>query len=82
MQPEINASKPSRFYRSYLIRLWRENAQAPLHTSLLHVQSGREMRFATFAKLLAFLELQQPDGLDDDSSSSASLPKEDKDEAT
>lgn len=75
MQPEIDASKPSRFYRSYLIRLWRENAQAPLHASLLHVQSGKEMRFATLAKLFAFLELQQPDGLEDDSALSSTPPQ-------
>ena len=80
MQPEIDASKPSRFYRSYLIRLWRDHAQAPLHVSLLHVQTGREIRFATLAKLFTFLELQQPDE-ESDSSSPALPPKQDNHEA-
>ena len=80
MQPEIDVSKPSRFYRSYLIRLWRDHAQAPLHASLLDVQTGREIRFATLAKLFAFLELQQPDEQSDSSPSTVPL-KQDNHEA-
>jgi hypothetical protein len=42
-------------HRAYLIRLWREDEQAPWRGKLIIPQSGEERFFATADQLLTFL---------------------------
>jgi hypothetical protein len=49
---------PSRFYRSYLVRLWRSHAQAPLRASAQCIQTGATIHFAGLEGLISFLETQ------------------------
>jgi hypothetical protein len=55
---------PSRFYRSYLVRLWRSHEQAPLRASVQCIQTGMTTHFASLEGLFTFLETQSapPDG--------------------
>jgi hypothetical protein len=46
--------------QSYLLRLWREQADAPLHATLIRVTQPAEQRhFATLEALYAFLCAQE-----------------------
>lgn len=51
----IHSSTP--YYRAYLVRLWRDDAQEPWRASAQSVQSGELVRFATLQELFAFLEM-------------------------
>lgn len=44
-------------YHAYLIRLWRENEQAPWRAELISSQTGKQLPFASLA--LAHTYLQQ-----------------------
>jgi hypothetical protein len=48
-----NAPNPN--YRSYLIRLWRENEAAPWRASLTHVVTGEIHKFATVEMVFDYL---------------------------
>ena len=56
-KPE-DAQYAPRYYRSYLVRLWRDNDQEAWRASARSVQSGEEVRFATIEALFAFIEVQ------------------------
>lgn len=45
-------------YRAYLVRLWRENPQAPWRASAQCARTGEKSYFSTLADLYAFLETQ------------------------
>ena len=51
--PPSGASEP--LHRSYLLRLWRSNANGHWRASLQSVQSGERHMFADIDSLLAFL---------------------------
>ena len=45
-------------YRSYLVRLWQDNPQAPWRVAVQSVQSGDILHFADLDALFAFLTAQ------------------------
>ena len=47
----------TREYKAYLLRLWRENHEAPWRALLENPHTGDREAFATFAELVAFLEV-------------------------
>lgn len=53
--------KPKRAnYKSYLLRLWREEGRSQWHASLQSTATEQTMHFADLAILLAFLEEELP----------------------
>lgn len=55
-QASTHPENPSHLYRSYLVRLWRSHAQAPLRASAQCVQTGVTTHFASLESLFSFLE--------------------------
>jgi hypothetical protein len=53
---EDTLTTPNPNYRSYLIRLWRENEAAPWRASLTHVVTGEIRKFATAETLFNTLQ--------------------------
>lgn len=47
-------------YKSYLLRLWREDGRGQWHASLQSTATEQTMHFADLAILLAFLESEVP----------------------
>ncbi len=42
----MTAEDTNPHYHAYLVRLWRDNAQAPWRASITHVATGQVHRFA------------------------------------
>ncbi|MFN8487411.1 MAG: hypothetical protein U0350_07440 [Caldilineaceae bacterium] len=56
-----NLSKPrktSRFYHSYLVRLWQDDTQTTWRALAQSVQTGETIHFADLESLFAFLQAQ------------------------
>jgi hypothetical protein len=45
-------------YHAYLVRIWRDNEQAPWHASTTQVSTGEVQKFADVQMLWRFLQLQ------------------------
>jgi len=50
-------------YHSFLVRLWREHANAPWRASVQSVQTGTVIHFSDLTRLFAFLQAQTVDEL-------------------
>ncbi|MFZ6027686.1 MAG: hypothetical protein ACOYYS_08230 [Chloroflexota bacterium] len=50
-------------YRSYLLRLWRTNANTPWYASLISPLDGSRRSFATLEALYAYLNIAENDEL-------------------
>lgn len=48
-------------YQAYLLRLWREDEDAPWRASLQDARAGEVRSFASVAQLVAFIEQQTED---------------------
>ena len=45
-------------YHAYLVRIWRDNEQAPWRAATTHVASGEIHKFANVQMLWGYLQLQ------------------------
>jgi hypothetical protein len=45
-------------YQAYLLRLWRDDGQAPWRASLQEAQAGQLISFTSVAQLIVYLEQQ------------------------
>lgn len=52
-------------YQSYLIRLWKDGADALWRASIQSVQTGEVVRFANLTEVFTFLEAQTSNHQDD-----------------
>lgn len=58
MTPSSNQLEQVSNYHSFLVRLWREQPNAPWRASVQYVQTGAVIHFTDLTRLFAFLQAQ------------------------